>query len=152
MLIKDLVELVEFMVEYDPKPIGAPQLVCQPIRFSIKPESLNAPRHDIIPNFKITGQLDSSVFHLMEPISGQFIIESCEANIRSVELQLVRVETCGLSPGDREYSRDATEVQNIQIGDGNLLRNIPIPIYMVLPRLFSCPTLVTSSFKIGESQ
>lgn len=41
-----------------------------------------------------------------------------------------------------------TEIQNIQIGDGEVARNIPIPIYMVFPRLFTCPTLITNNFKI----
>ena len=48
------------------------------------------------------------------------------------------------------YNVTATEVQNIQIGDGDVIRNVPIPIYMVFPRLFTCPTLSTPSFKLGK--
>lgn len=44
----------------------------------------------------------------------------------------------------------ATEIQNLQIGDGDVAQNIPIPIYMVFPRLFTCPTLMTTNFKIGK--
>lgn len=149
LLSKDLIEFIEFSIEYDADPIGAPPLVKQPVKFEITPNSLSALRPDIIPNFKITGQLESSVFRLTEPITGEFSIEKCDAMIRSVELQLVRLETCGTTPGDRDFSSDATEVQNIQIGDGNLLRNVSIPIHMVLPRLFTCPTLITSNFRIG---
>lgn len=139
------------MVEYDPSPIGAPEMIPnkQPLKFHITPESLCATRRDIIPDFSIVGRLDSSIFRLSEPVTGEFVIEKCESIIRGVELQLVRIETCGLTPGDRDYSRDATEVQNIQLGDGNLLRQLPIPIYMILPRVFACPTLITSNFKIG---
>jgi len=43
----------------------------------------------------------------------------------------------------------ATEIQNIQIADGDICRNLPIPIYMIFPRLFTCPTLHTNNFKIG---
>ena len=43
----------------------------------------------------------------------------------------------------------ATEIQNIQIGTGNVMRNVPIPIHMVFPRLFTCPTLSTPNFKLG---
>lgn len=43
----------------------------------------------------------------------------------------------------------ATEIQNIQIGEGDVCRNILIPIHMIFPRLFTCPTLVTNNFKIG---
>lgn len=54
------------------------------------------------------------------------------------------------SPGCAEgYSRDATEIQNIQIADGDVCRGLPIPIHMVFPRLFTCPTLETTNFKIG---
>lgn len=44
----------------------------------------------------------------------------------------------------------ATEIQNIQIGDGDIPRGIEIPIYMVFPRLFTCPTLIKQNFKIGN--
>ncbi|KFO06590.1 Down syndrome critical region protein 3, partial [Balearica regulorum gibbericeps] len=49
------------------------------------------------------------------------------------------------------YARDATEIQNIQIADGDVCRGLPIPIYMVFPRLFTCPTLETTNFKVGKS-
>lgn len=152
LLFADLTEFSEFFIEYDSTPIGAPPLVKRPIEFVITPDRLSSPRHDIIPNCKITGRLDNSLCRLTEPITGEFVIEKCDATIKSVELQLVRVETCGLTPGDRNYSRDATEVQNIQIGDGNLLTNVAIPIYMILPKLFTCPTLITSDFKIGKNE
>ncbi len=45
----------------------------------------------------------------------------------------------------------ATEVQNIQIGEGDVGRNIEIPIRMLFPRTFTCPTLLTTNFKIGMS-
>lgn len=54
-------------------------------------------------------------------------------------------------PGCAEgYARDATEIQNIQIADGDVCRGLPIPIHMVFPRLFTCPTLETTNFKVGE--
>ena len=39
----------------------------------------------------------------------------------------------------------ATEIQNIQLGDGDVCRNLIIPIYMIFPRLFTCPTMLTES-------
>lgn len=45
----------------------------------------------------------------------------------------------------------ATEIQNIQIGEGNACTNLAIPIYMIFPRLFTCPTLSTSNFKVGKN-
>lgn len=46
----------------------------------------------------------------------------------------------------------ATEIQNIQVGDGEPLRARDIPLYMVLPRLFTCPTTTTHNFKIGTTR
>ncbi|CAM9124753.1 unnamed protein product [Ectocarpus sp. 13 AM-2016] len=44
--------------------------------------------------------------------------------------------------------REATEIQNLQIGEGDVCRGLVIPVYMVLPRLFSCPTMVTPRFRV----
>ena len=43
-----------------------------------------------------------------------------------------------------------SEIQNIQIADGDVCRNMPIPIYMVFPRLFTCATVEAPNFKIGN--
>ena len=37
----------------------------------------------------------------------------------------------------------ATEIQNVQIGWGDVCRQMAIPIYMIFPRLFTCPTMLT---------
>ena len=44
----------------------------------------------------------------------------------------------------------ATEIQNIQIAEGDVARNFSLPLYMVFPRLFTAPTLATNNFKIGK--
>ncbi len=98
------------------------------------------------------------------------ILNECNIPIKSIELQLVRVETCGCAEG---YSKDCkcwlwknillkiffcnfsllfkvTEIQNVQIGEGDVLRGVQIPIYMIFPRLFTCPSLLTTNFKIGN--
>ena len=45
--------------------------------------------------FKITGQLHATNACLRAPFTGQIVVEESEAPIRSIELQLVRVETTG---------------------------------------------------------
>ena len=42
----------------------------------------------------------------------------------------------------------ATEVQNIQLAEGNPCHNFGIPIYMVFPRLFTCATTLAKTFKV----
>ena len=69
------------------------------------------------------------------------------AAIRSVELQLARIESVFV-PASNKFQQEASEVMRIQIGEGNLCRDMVVPIYMVFPRLHSCPTLKTKKFKI----
>ncbi|XP_077563943.1 vacuolar protein sorting-associated protein 26C isoform X2 [Haemaphysalis longicornis] len=116
LLSKDVQKTLEFIVELQE---GAEKALLVPVNINITPESLQNVR--------------------------DLRVESCDSPIRSIELQLVRVETCGCAEG---YARDATEIQNIQIGEGDVCRGIDIPIYMVFPRLFTCPTLITNNFKI----
>ena len=42
----------------------------------------------------------------------------------------------------------ATEIQNIQIADGDVLRGLKIPIFMIFPRLFTAPTVSDRTFKV----
>eukprot|EP01137_Pigoraptor_chileana_P033344 Opistho-2@24080 len=143
MLNKDLSKQVEFIVEYRPNPDKHKE---QAVPFTITPSSLeNVKKRDTVPDFKITGKVESVQCSLTKPFLGELVVEHCKAPIRSIELQLVRVETCGCAEG---YAKDATEVQNIQIGEGNICRGFVIPIYMIFPRLFTCPTTSTKSFKI----
>ena len=57
----------------------------------------------------------------------------------------MRVETCGYQEG---MAREATEIQNIQIADGAVCNGWKIPVHMVFPRLFTCPTAVGKTFKV----
>lgn len=97
------------------------------------------------PNFKIVGSLDNIKCRLNEPLTGQLLIVHSNTAIKSIELQLCRIETCGI---DEQFTVDATEVQKLQIVDGNIIQNSYVPIYMLFPRLFTCSTLITTNFKI----
>ncbi|XP_066903281.1 vacuolar protein sorting-associated protein 26C [Halyomorpha halys] len=143
-LAKSLMKMAEFIVEY--KSSGSTKAVNKKVDFVITPESLEGPRDlGTIPRFKISGLIDSVVCCISKPFTGQIKIEHTEIPIKSIELQLVRVETCGCAEG---YAKDVTEIQSIQIGEGNVATNLYIPIYMIFPRLFTCPTLITTNFKV----
>nr|XP_037278696.1 vacuolar protein sorting-associated protein 26C-like isoform X1 [Rhipicephalus microplus] len=143
LLSKDVQKTLEFIVELQE---GAEKATPVPVNINITPESLqNVRDHSRVPRFLIKGRIDSTCCCITKPFTGVISVESCDSAIRSIELQLVRVETCGCAEG---YARDATEIQNIQIGEGDVCRGINIPIYMVFPRLFTCPTLITNNFKI----
>jgi hypothetical protein len=49
----------------------------------------------IIPKFSIKGRLNRTKCPLSVPFTGELTVVSSEAKIRSIELQLVRVETIG---------------------------------------------------------
>lgn len=143
LLSKDLQKQCEFIVEYkDQEEHSKPK----PVQFTITPDTLtNVKEKQNIPKFKVKGKLDSSNMCINKPLTGELVVESCASPIKSIEIQLVRVETCGCAEG---YAKDATEIQNIQIADGNVVRGVAIPIYMIFPRLFTCPTLSTNNFKV----
>jgi len=144
LLAKNLQKSLEFIVEVQTPNIPK----SMPLNFNIAPESLeNVKKNSLknIPHFKITGSLETTCFNINKPFAGEITLEDSEAVIKSIELQLVRVETCGCADG---YAKEATEIQNIQIADGDVCRNMPIPVFMVFPRLFTCPTLATRTFKI----
>jgi hypothetical protein len=145
MMKKALRKDLEFIVEVPNPPSVVDPL---PVPFNISPDSLENVNETVlatIPKFKITGKLHKSRCPINQPVTGEFMIQESFSPIRSIELQLVRVETV-ISPN--RTLREATEIQNIQIGDGNICRSLSVPMYMVFPRLFSCPTYSCPAFKI----
>lgn len=47
----------------------------------------------------MVGKLNSSICSINDPLTGELQVVNCDAVIRSIELQLVRVETCGCAEG-----------------------------------------------------
>ena len=142
LLNKDMQKVSEFIVEYG----EGEKVEDKEVSFRVSPQSLeNVKNRGSVPDFLISGKVDTVNCCITKPFCGELVVERSSAPIRSIELQLVRVETCGCAEG---YARDPTEIQNIQIADGDVCRGMVMPIYMVFPRLFTCPTLSTSNFKV----
>jgi hypothetical protein len=142
---KSLSRDMEFIVEV---PSGRIQ-DSPPVTFEVTPETLeNINRQELaeIPKFKVSGKLHRSQFPITLPFTGEVVVELSDAPIRTIELQLVRVES--VFNGSVTITREATEIQSIQIGEGNICRNMVVPMYMVFPRLYSCPTQHHANFKI----
>jgi len=143
LISKDMGAQLEFIVE-----IPKSKAELSPCDFKITPETLEnvkkASRKNV-PNFEITGTLDSVTADITRPFTGKLTLKDTDAVIKSIELQLVRVETCGGADG---FAKEATEIQNIQIADGDVARHLSIPIFMLFPRLFTCPTLAAPTFKV----
>nr|XP_002122877.1 Down syndrome critical region protein 3 homolog [Ciona intestinalis] len=142
LLNKDLTKETEIYIEYK----SGDRANNKPIKFNINPNSIkNANSQAEIPRFSVRGRLDSSVCCLTKPMTGELVVEASENPIRSIELQLMRVETVGSPDG---FAKEATEIQNIEIGCGDVCRGLSIPIFMIFPRMFACPTVDTPNFKI----
>uniref|UniRef100_A0A3P8WTU1 VPS26 endosomal protein sorting factor C n=1 Tax=Cynoglossus semilaevis TaxID=244447 RepID=A0A3P8WTU1_CYNSE len=145
LLAKDLSRNCEFIIHCQPQKT---KVAPTPVNFTITPDTLeNIKERGSLPKFLIRGHLDATNCVISQPLTGEVVVENSDIPIKSIELQLVRVETCGCAEG---YARDATEIQNIQIAEGDVCHGLSIPIYMVFPRLFTCPTLETTNFKIGQ--
>jgi hypothetical protein len=99
-----------------------------------------------IPKFSVRGRLSRTNCSLNAPFTGEITVQEAANRIKSIELQLVRVET--ITPAGAAPSREATEIQNLQICDGTPCLNLAIPLYMVFPRVFTCPTVITDTFKV----
>lgn len=142
LLNKDLTSSYEVLVEYK----KGEQAESKPLSFRINPQSIeNLKSGTLVPDFSIKGELDSCICQITQPFTGELVIEKSHMPIRSIELQLLRVETVGSA---EYHAKNSSEIQNIEIGNGDVPHKLAVPIYMVLPRLFSCPTLETTNFKV----
>jgi hypothetical protein len=149
MMAKNLTKQREFVVELEAD-LEAKRVEdkAKPFQFKVSPESLQNVKESSkkkIPEFLFEGKLDHTNCHVNFPLSGELLIKKCAVDIKSIELQLVRVESCTYLEGE---AREATEIQNIQIAEGNIVRGLSIPIFMVFPRLFTCATTIAKQFKI----
>ena len=125
-------------------------------KFTVSPASLANVQADArgrVPDFLFEGFLTRTSCAMSEPLSGELRVARCALAIRSIELQLVRVESCVYAEGE---AREATEVQNIQIADGNVQRGMALPLHMIFPRLFTCtsssalPATPAAATKLGK--
>ena len=145
MMKRELKTDIEFIVE-----LPQQREEGEALSFEISPSRLENIDPKIlrsIPNFTIKGKVHRTHCNINKPFTGEVQVEMSVATIKSLELQLVRVESVDPNHTGKFY-REATEIQLLQIGDGNVTRSLVVPMYMVFPRLFSCPTVINRHFKI----
>ncbi|XP_072959418.1 uncharacterized protein [Typha angustifolia] len=75
----------------------------------------------------------------------QMMPELLTVPIRSIDIQLLRSES--VLSGERIIT-DTSVIQTTQIADGDVQRFMALPIYVILPRLLVCPTLLAGPFSI----
>ena len=157
LMAKQLVKQKELLIEAAPSPSPSPSSSGSssptggpppPFSFRVSPDSLQNVKDASkrrIPDFLFEGRLESTSCDIARPLLGELTIVRSAVDVKSIELQLVRVESCSYMEGE---AREATEIQNIQIAEGNVLRGVALPIYMVFPRLFCCSTTIAKAFRV----
>jgi hypothetical protein len=150
---RDVKKTAEFVVVcpgqgFAEAPTGETKSLIKPLQFKMTPEKLKNVRKNLlnyVPEYTIEGVVDSNICDITKPFTGELIVKSTAVDIKAIELQLVRVESCAVSEG---MVKEATEIQNLQIGDGNVCKEMPVPLFMVFPRFFTCPSLITTTFRV----
>lgn len=116
----------------------------------------------------MTGKV-STQCSLSDPINGELTVEASAVPIHSIDLHLFRVESILL--GEKIVTEttliQTTQASNprraleyfqlklyfnslpslfslliLQIADGDVCRNLTLPIHVILPRLLTCPTIL----------
>ncbi|KAL4440751.1 hypothetical protein ABPG74_013732 [Tetrahymena malaccensis] len=116
-----------------------------PQNISVNPDKLKQGSMEKMPRIKIQGIINSDVCMINNDFTGQFELEECEGKIRSIDLQLIRVEQVSNAKGKFQ---EATEIQLIQVCDGNITKGIEIPLTMMFPKYFCCPNFQWKDFTV----
>ncbi|KAK6127722.1 hypothetical protein DH2020_038528 [Rehmannia glutinosa] len=145
-LQKPLSATVEFIVESEkdnlpPKPVS-PEMVI----FYITQDTQ---RHALLPQLKsevVSG--DGKICtqcSLSDPIGGELTVEASAVPIQSIDIHLLRVES--ILVGEK-IATESSLIQTTQIADGDVCRGMTLPIYVILPRLLTCPTIFAGPFSV----
>lgn len=117
--------------------------------FSLNPKNIESIKVDPsqMPNFQIDCYLENINCCIDKPFSGFCCIKECSKQIKSIELQFLRNEK--LTSAGYEGINEVSEIQNLQIGDGDVVRGLEIPVFMTFPRTFCCSNLNTKEVSIS---
>ncbi|EOY21310.1 Vacuolar protein sorting-associated protein 26 isoform 1 [Theobroma cacao] len=145
-LHKPLSAIVEFIVESDRADLLDQPIPPEIVIFYITQDTQ---RHPILPElksggFRIIGRI-STQRSMLEPLSGELTVEASAIPICSIDIHLLRVESILLG---EKIVTETSLIQTTQVADGDVCRNMTLPIYVVLPRLLTCPTVLAGPFSI----
>ncbi|XP_068305751.1 uncharacterized protein [Pyrus communis] len=145
-LHKSLSTTMEFIVESDKADLLERPVSPEMVIFYLTQDTQ---RHPLLPElrsggFRVIGKM-STQCSLSDPIVGELTVEASAVPISSIDLHLLRVESILL--GERIVTEQSL-VQTTQIADGDVCRSMTMPIYVILPRLLTCPTVLAGPFSI----
>ncbi|KAF3646091.1 putative Down syndrome critical region protein 3 -like protein isoform X2 [Capsicum annuum] len=106
-------------------------------------------RHSLLPElqsggFRVSGKV-CTLCSLSDPIEGELTVESSAVPIQSIDIHLLRVES--ILVGEK-IATESSLIQTTQIADGDVCRGMTLPIYIILPRLLTCPSIFAGPFSI----
>ena len=119
-------------------------------QFKLSPkniESIKLTDQNLMPKFEIECFLENINCCVDKPFNGFCNIKECSTQIKSLELQFLRNEK--ILNKEFEGIAEVSEIQNLQIGDGDVIRNLEIPVFMTFPRGFCCANLETQEVCIS---
>ena len=111
-------------------------------QFNLNPKNIQSIKltdQNLMPKFEIECFLENVNCCVDKPFNGFCNIKECSTQIKSIELQFLRNEKILFK--EFEGISEVSEIQNLQIGDGDVIRNLEIPVFMTFPRGFCCATL-----------
>ncbi|GAV88018.1 Vps26 domain-containing protein [Cephalotus follicularis] len=144
-LHKSISATVEFIIESDKADLERP-FSPEMVMFYITQDTQ---KHPLLPElksggFRVAGKI-STLCSLLDPISGELTVETSAFPICSIDIHLLRVESILLG---EKIVTETSLIQSTQIADGDICRNLTLPIYVILPRLLTCPTVLAGPFSI----
>lgn len=117
--------------------------------FTLDPSKIDNIKLDqnSVPKFKIECFLENINCCIDKPFNGFLTVKECSTDIKSIELQFLRNEK--ILNAEFAGIGEISEIQNLQIGDGDVIRNLEIPVFMIFPRNFCCANLETKDVSIS---
>ncbi|KAG9132638.1 hypothetical protein Leryth_024591 [Lithospermum erythrorhizon] len=145
-LQKSLTATVEFIIESEKDNLPERPVSPEMVIFYITQDTQ---RHALLPElksggFRVSGRM-STHCSLADPICGELTVEASAVPIQSIDIHLMRVES--ILVGERIASEPSL-VQTTQIADGDICRGMTLPIYIIIPRLLTCPTIFAGPFSV----
>ncbi|WMV22095.1 hypothetical protein MTR67_015480 [Solanum verrucosum] len=145
-LHKSLSATVEFIIESEKENLPEKPISPEMVIFYMTHDTQ---RHSLLPElksggFRVSGKV-CTLCSLSDPIEGELTIESSAVPIQSIEIHLLRLES--ILVGEK-IATESSLIQTTQIADGDVCRGMTLPIYIILPRLLTCPSIFAGPFSI----
>ncbi|KAL3529125.1 hypothetical protein ACH5RR_008447 [Cinchona calisaya] len=145
-LHKSLSTAMEFIIESKKENLPEKPISPEMVVFYITQDTQ---RHPLLPElksggFRMSGRICSQC-SVLDPLNGELTVEASGIPIQSIDIHLLRVESILI--GD-EIATEITSIQTTQIADGDVCRGLTLPIFVILPRLLTCPTIFAGPFSI----